>query len=95
MEINSLISQLKNGSLVLDEQKSYQIGVYMHTCSVDLRFEIWVALQNNIDNLYEIHPFIIDLMVATSQEKSTIGMVPPTIQQARLIRKKSGPARRR
>jgi len=74
---------MKNGSLILDEQKAYQIGVYMHKCSVKLRFKIWVALQYNLDNLRMIHPFIIDLMIATANERIASNMAPVTIEEAR------------
>jgi len=81
--VTNLVTVLKENPMTISEEDAYQIGVMMHACSRDQRYDIWKSLQTNTDNLFATHPFIEDLMVATAMEQDTSSLVPLTIEEKR------------
>ena len=68
---------LKDKEHVLTDSQARQYSAFMHDCPPEPRMSAWALLQKNADNLFAVHPYIEQLMVATASGQDTSKLAVP------------------
>jgi len=65
----------------INSKEAEQIAAFMHDCPPEVVMVAWSALQVNVDNLFQVHPFIEKLMVSSARCKETGEIKQPTAEE--------------
>lgn len=65
----------------INDDEAQQIGQFMHDCPMEICMTAWAALQNNVENLFVVHPYIEKLMVQAARCKETGDLKTPTTEE--------------
>jgi len=79
--VNKLSDLLGGQQYNINKNEACELSRFMHDCPPEPRMSAWAILQQNVNNLFAVHPFIEDLMVASASGISTSHLVPMTVAE--------------